>query len=76
MRASVLCHYAGQSAAVALCMYQALKKGMLHSGQSVQWTRNRIGSVGENKKTIGKADIFFSWGLFQSHGGFVIQVIK
>ena len=26
MRASILCHYAGQSASVALCMYQALQK--------------------------------------------------
>ena len=26
MRTLILCHYAGQSVAVALCMYQALKK--------------------------------------------------
>ena len=33
MRASILCHYAGQSAAVALCMYQALFLKRL----AVQW---------------------------------------
>ena len=69
MRASILCHYAGQSASVALCMYQALQKAdsslaSLCSGPETglaQWVRI--------KKTIGNADFIFHWGSFSLIAG-------
>ena len=76
MRASILSHLAGQSAAVALCMYQVLEKACwtmacLCIGPETGLTRwVRI------KKTTGKADFFFHRGSFSLIGGFVIQVIK
>ena len=80
MRASILCHYAGQSASVALCMYQALQKAdsslaSLCSGPETAlawWVRIK-------KKTTGKADFIFhqgSFSLISLISGFVIQVIK
>ena len=35
----------------------------------MQWTRDRTGSVGENKKTIGKADFIFHQGSFSLIAG-------
>ena len=66
MRASILCHYAGQSASVALCMYQALQKAdsslaSLCSGPDTglaRWVR-----IKKNRESW----FYFSPGLFQSH---------
>ena len=69
MRASIPSHLAGQSASVALCMYQVLEKACwtmacLCIGPETgltQWVRI--------KKTTGKADFFFIGALLVSSGG-------
>ena len=45
MRTSILCHYAGQSASVALYMYQALQKADMCSGPETglaRWVRRHL----------------------------------
>ena len=76
MRASILCHYAGQSASVALCMYQALQKADSSLASLCSGPETGLARWVRIKKTIGKADFIFHRGSFSLIGGFVIQVIK
>ena len=50
-------------------MYQALEKPGCSVASLCSGPENRTGSVGENKKTIGKPDFFFIGALLISSAG-------
>ena len=74
MRACILCHYAGQSASVALSMYRALQKADSSLASLCSGPETGLARWVRIKKTIGKADFIFHRGSFSLIGGSVIQV--
>ena len=69
MRASILCHYAGQSASVALCMYQALQKADSSLASLCSGPETGLARWVRIKKQLGKLILFFTEALSVSSAG-------
>ena len=71
MRASILCHYAGQSTSVALCIYQGLQKADSSLASLCSGPETGLAGWVRIKKT-GKADFIFHRDL--CHPGYQVSV--
>ena len=78
MRASILCHYAGQPASVALCMYQALQKAESSLASLCSGPETGLAGWVRIKKQQGKLILFFTGALSVSwrvcHPGYQVSV--